>query len=214
MAKRISPAAERNRGPILDVLRRVLPASGHVLEIASGGGLHVVHFASALPDLVFQPSDPSPEARESIEELRVESGLANVLPPRAVDVLDPAWERAAGLGVVDGIVCINMLHIAPWEATAGLFRGAARLVAHDAPVVLYGPYRFHGRFLAPSNEAFSRSLAERNPAWAVRDVDDVERTAGAAGFVMDAPIELPANNHVLVFRFGASTRGNLGGGAP
>src|SRR5207244_3159395 len=104
---------------------------GHVLEIASGSGQHIVHFAKALPGLVFQPTDPSTDARMSIDEMREEAGLSNVLQARSVDVLVPGWERGAGLTVVDAIVCINMIHIAPWEATGRLFAGAARLLARN-----------------------------------------------------------------------------------
>lgn len=199
MIRAKSPAAERNKGPILDVLRRVLPTEGLVLEIASGSGQHVTHFAEGLPDLRFVPSDPSAEARESIAGYLAQTALPNVLPPREIDVTMPAWE--AGIGeTLAAIVCINMIHIAPIEAMFGLLRGAANKLEPGAPLVLYGPYRFHGVFLAPSNEAFSRDLASRNPAWGVRDVDEIAEAATVAGFAMEEPLAMPANNHVLVLR--------------
>jgi cyclopropane fatty-acyl-phospholipid synthase-like methyltransferase len=195
-----SPAAERNREPILDVLRRVLPPAGHVLEIASGSGQHVVHFARALPLLSFQPTDASEDARRSIDAERDDAGLPNILPARALDVLSEGWEAELGRSSFDAMVCINMIHIAPWEATLALFAGASTLLAGGAPLVLYGPFRFHGAFLAASNAEFSRSLGERNSSWGVRDVDDVEVVARRNGFDVETPIGMPANNHVLVCR--------------
>ncbi|MFO0614626.1 MAG: DUF938 domain-containing protein [Polyangiaceae bacterium] len=200
MTKRFSAAAERNRQPILEVLREIAPDVGYVLEIASGSGQHVEHFARALPALVFQPSDPSPEARTSVDLYAREAGLTNVRPARDLDVLQPNWDAGVGLAMVDVVVCINMIHIAPWEATRRLFEGASRLLGTGSPLLLYGPYRFGGVFLAPSNEAFSQSLRERDPAWGVRDRDDVVREGRDAGFVLDKLVALPANNHALVFR--------------
>lgn len=200
MTKRFSPAAERNRDSILAVLQRIAPDVGHVLEIASGSGQHVEHFARALPGLVFQPTDPSPEARASVDRYVAESGLPNVRPARDVDVLQPDWERGVGLALVDVMVCINMIHIAPWEATGRLFDGASRLLAPKAPLLLYGPFKFGGAFLAASNEAFSASLKERDPTWGVRDHDDVVREARERGFDLEELAALPANNHAIVFR--------------
>lgn len=200
MTKRFSAAAERNRDPILGVLSKVAPELGHVLEIASGSGQHVEHFARALPALVFQPTDPSPEARASVDLYIEQSGLGNVRPARDVDVMKPDWERTVGLAAVDVILCINMIHVAPWEATPRLFDGASRLLARGAALILYGPYRFGGVFLAPSNEEFSRSLKERDPTWGVRDYDDVVREARDRGFFMEELVALPANNHAIVFR--------------
>jgi cyclopropane fatty-acyl-phospholipid synthase-like methyltransferase len=194
-----SPAADRNKDPILGELRAVLPATGTVLEIASGSGQHAVHFARNLPALRFVPSDPSVDARESIRVLVEEARLPNLEAPRPIDVLSADWPALVG-EPVDAIVCINMIHIAPFEALEGLVAGAARLLAPGSPLVLYGPFRFHGSFLAPSNEAFSDDLRRRNPAWGVRDVDDVQNTATSHGFSVGVPIALPANNHVIVLR--------------
>jgi cyclopropane fatty-acyl-phospholipid synthase-like methyltransferase len=194
-----SPAAERNKDPILAELRKVLPASGAVLEIASGSGQHVVHFARHLPDLTFMPSDPTEDARSSIETLVAESRLANVEPPRAIDVLDPAW-TTGNEPRVDAIVCINMIHISPAESLPSLLLGASRRLGTGGVLVLYGPFRFHGQFLAPSNAAFSEDLKRRNPSWGVRDVDDVAKYAEEHGFSMNEPVQLPANNHLIVLR--------------
>jgi hypothetical protein len=194
-----SPAALRNRGPILEVLRRHLPASGAVLELASGSGEHIVHFARALPSLVFQPSDPDAEARASIAERA--SGLANVRTPLAIDAAAPDWQVPADIaGSLVAIVCINMIHIASWSATLGLLEGAARLLGPQRLLYLYGPYRRGRRHTAPSNEAFDRDLRARNPAWGVRDLEDVEDEAAKRGFALDDVVEMPANNCSLVLR--------------
>lgn len=199
MKKRYSGAADRNRGPIADVLARELPGEGTVLEIASGSGQHAAFFADRFSQLAWQPSDPSPEARASIEAYRAEVGLPNLLAPVEVDVLSGGWE-APFRENVSAMLCINMIHIAPWEATLGLFQGAGRILGAGKPLVLYGPYRFGGVFLADSNAEFSRTLAGMNPAFGVRDLDDVTREAQRAGFDRGEPIALPAENHVIVFR--------------
>ena len=194
--RRQAPAAARNRQPILDVLRPRLPARGLVLEIASGSGEHIVHFAEALPDLVFQPSDPSAEARASIDDWVQTLALGNVRPALALDAAGDVWplERA------DAVLCCNMIHIAPWEAAVGLIAGAGRILPKDGMLYLYGPYRRGGRHTAPSNEAFDLDLRRRNPAWGVRDLEAVASLAEAQGFGMPEIIDMPANNLSLVFK--------------
>jgi len=196
-----SPAAMRNRDPILELLRRALPAAGAVLEIASGGGEHVVHFAAALSGLVFQPSDPDPGARASIAERVRASGLANVRAPLAIDAGAADWRVPPEIAdALVAIVCINMVHIAPWSATLGLLAGAARLLPQAGLLYLYGPYRRAGLHTAPSNEAFDRDLRARNPDWGVRDVDDLEREANGAGLRLEGVVGMPANNLSLLLR--------------
>ena len=194
--KRHAPATARNRQPILDVLRPRLPAQGIVLEIASGSGEHIVHFAEALPDLVFQPSDPSAEARASIGDWVQSEGLGNVRAALALDAALESWpiERA------DAVLCCNMIHIAPWEAAVGLIAGAAGVLADGGTLYLYGPYRREGRHTAPSNEAFDRDLRQRNQAWGVRDLEAVASLAAAEGFGPPEIIDMPANNLSLVFK--------------
>jgi SAM-dependent methyltransferase len=193
--KQHAPATERNREPIREVLGRELPPSGTVLEIASGSGEHAVAFARAFPHLTWQPSDPDERALASIAAWRDEARLPNLAPPIMLDVTG-AWpvERA------DAIVCINMVHIAPWEAALALFEGAGRRLAPGGLLFLYGPYRFGGVFTAPSNAAFDASLRGRDPRWGVRDVEDLRAAAAAQGFTLGEPVALPANNHVLLFR--------------
>jgi cyclopropane fatty-acyl-phospholipid synthase-like methyltransferase len=195
--KRHAPATARNRDPILAVLREVLPAHARVLEIASGSGEHAVHFAQHLPGVTWQPSDPEAGARASIDAYRAEAALPNLLPPIALDAASTAWSDAAPPS--DAIVCINMIHIAPWEACEGLVRGAARLLPPGGVLFLYGPYRFSGSFTAPSNAEFDASLRARDPRWGVRDLDDVTALAARHGFARDRVVAMPANNHSVVF---------------
>ena len=194
--KREAPAAARNREPILGVLRQHLPRQGIVLEFASGTGQHVVHFAGALPDLTFQPSDPNDSARASIDDWARTLGLANVRPALPLDAAAGAWPVARA----DAILCINMIHISPWEATVGLIEGAARTLPADGVLYLYGPYRRAGHPTAPSNEDFDRDLRSRNPAWGLRALEDVAALAARHGFAAPTVIEMPANNLSVVFR--------------
>jgi SAM-dependent methyltransferase len=191
-----APSALRNREAILAVLNDVLPSSGSVLEIASGSGEHAVHFARALPGLVFQPSDPSPNALASIAAWTTESGLGNILPPLVVDATASDWPVTAA----DAILCINMIHIAPWAAVEGLFRQAGRLLKPSQPLYLYGPYRRPGRSLEPGNAAFDESLRGRDPAWGLRELDAVAALGTANGFGAPEIVEMPANNLSVIFR--------------
>ena len=190
------PATERNRDAILNVLRGTLPPSGLVLEIASGSGEHAMHFAAALPGLTFQPSDPEDAARRSIEAWTAETGLSNIRPPLDLDVLQEPWPVAQA----DAILCINMIHISPWAATAALMRNAERLLARGAPLYLYGPYRQRNVVTAESNEAFDADLKSRNPQWGLRHLDDVAALAREAGFSGPEVTPMPANNLSVVFR--------------
>ena len=192
--KREAPAAARNRQPILDVLQPRLPSKGLVLEIASGTGEHVVHYAAARPELTFQPSDPDAGARASVDDWVRTLGLGNVRPALEIDVTRSAWpvEQA------DAVLCCNMIHIAPWEAAIGLVAGAARLLPPGGLLFLYGPYRRGGRHTAPSNEAFDGDLKRRNPAWGVRDLEAVAELAASQGFSVPEIVEMPANNLSLL----------------
>jgi hypothetical protein len=194
-ARAHAPATLRNREPILERLRAELPPSGTVLEVASGSGEHAIFFAAALPSLRWQPSDPDPAARASIAAWAATADLPNLAPPIDLDVMAPAWpiERA------DAVVAINLLHISPWAATAGLVEGAARLLAPGAPLLVYGPFLEDGVETAPSNLDFDSSLKTRNPAWGLRRVEAV---AQAAAPWFDGPVRhaMPANNLVLLFR--------------
>ena len=198
-ARRSAPAVQRNRGPILDVLRRVLPPRGLVLEVASGTGEHAAFFAAALPHLIWQPSDPAADARASIAAWCAD--LPSVRSPLALDAAAERWP----ITTADAIVCINMIHIAPWAACEGLMRGAGRTLRQGGVLVLYGPYRIGGAHTAPSNAAFDADLRRQNPAWGVRDLEVVIDLAGRHGLVHRETVAMPANNQTVVFeRSGAA----------
>ncbi|WP_371821858.1 DUF938 domain-containing protein [Skermanella sp. TT6] len=196
--RRHAPATQRNREPILGVLRRVLPAAGTVLEIASGSGEHAVFLAGSLPDLIWHPTDPDPDNRASIRAWIAETGVTNVTAPASLDAAARAWPVTHA----DAIVCINMIHISPWPATQGLMAGAGRTLPTGAPLYLYGPYRRDGRHTAPSNEDFDHSLKAQNAEWGVRDLEEVCAAAAGSGLTLDEVIEMPANNLSVVFRRG------------
>lgn len=197
-AKQHAPATLRNRDPIAQVLARELPAHGTVLEIAAGTGEHAVFFAEAFPALHWQPTDPSDEALASIAAYRAEYAGTNLAAPLLLDAAAPeSWPVAQ----TDAIVCINMVHISPWEATLGLFRGAARLLGTGGgPLILYGPYIEAGIETAPSNLEFDGSLKARNPLWGLREAEALDALADEHGLARSARYALPANNIVLVYR--------------
>jgi hypothetical protein len=176
--RQYAPATVRNRDFILDVLRDVLPTTGVVLEIASGSGEHVVHFARNLPSLVFQPSDPEPDALLSVAAWMKAAEVANVHAPIVLDASRSPWPIASA----DGIICINMVHISPWDASVGLIRGAAAILPPGSPLYLYGPYKRKGFATAPSNEAFDRNLRDRNPIWGLRDLEAIAAIASPLDF--------------------------------
>jgi cyclopropane fatty-acyl-phospholipid synthase-like methyltransferase len=196
MTRRSAPSTARNREPILDVLKRILPKKGDVLEIASGAGEHAVFVAKAIPGLTWRTSDPDAQARASIAAWIAHEGARNVLPPLAIDASTDDWGAD---GPFDAIVSINMIHIAPWAAAEGLFAGAGRRLKPGGILYLYGPFMRDGEHTAPSNAAFDASLRERNPAWGVRDIADLEKLAAANGLVLQERIDMPANNLSLVF---------------
>jgi hypothetical protein len=191
-----APATRCNREPILAVLRRVLPGRGTVLEIASGTGEHAAWFAPRLPGLVWQPSDPDPDARTSIAAWAAAVRAPNLRPPLDLHAGAEDW----GVARADAVVCINMIHIAPWASCRGLLRGAARILPAGGALYLYGPFKRDGVHTAPSNQAFDRSLRRHDPAWGVRDLADVEVEAEVNGLRLDETVAMPANNLSVVFR--------------
>ena len=193
--REFSPSAERNRQPILEVLARVLPPRGLVLEIGSGTGQHVVHFAKALPALTFQPSEPDVERHASIRAWTADGKQSNVKPPLALDVTQLPWP----VSTADALVCINVIHISPWEATLALLCGAANVLPAGGVLVTYGPYMRAGAHTAQSNEMFDASLRARNPRWGVRDVDELIEAAGKVGLSLEETVQMPANNFTLVW---------------
>ncbi len=190
------PHVARNREPILAVLRRVLPREGLVLEIASGSGEHAAYFAKEMPALRWQPTDPDAAAHASIAAHRAADGVPNLLPPLRLDVTAEAWpvERA------DAVLCINMIHISPWQATEGLLAGTARVLRKDGVLYLYGPYKIDGRHTAPSNHDFDVSLRAQNPQWGIRDLAEVTELAESHNLALAETVAMPANNFSVIFR--------------
>jgi SAM-dependent methyltransferase len=186
----------RNREPILDVLRRALPPAGLVVEVASGSGEHAAYFAEGLPAVSWQPTDAHPATLASIAAHRAAAGAANLLAPLRLDVMSEMWpvERA------DALVCINMIHIAPWAASEGLMAGARRIVRAGGVIYLYGPYRIDGRHTAPSNAEFDAWLRAQDAQWGVRDLAEVTDLAARHGFALAETVPMPANNLSVIFR--------------
>lgn len=189
-----SGPAERNKGPILEVLRGVLPSQGDVLEIASGSGQHVETFAQALPDLQFHPSDPDPQARASIDARVAQSGLSNVAVALDLDVLE-RWPVA----FVDAVIVANMLHISPLQTLPALCQGAAEVLRPGGILHIYGPFKRSGAQTSDSNAAFDASLRSRNPAWGIRDIERVVEIASTCNLEITEINDMPANNFSLVF---------------
>lgn len=197
-----SPAAERNRAPILAVLRSLLPERGCALEIASGTGQHAAHFAAALPGWSWQPTDLIDTHFDSIAGWAAQAGATGVLPARRLDVRDAAWPSGGTPfeAPFDLIFCANLLHISPWACCAGLMRGAARHLAPGGWLVTYGPYLEDDVPTASSNAAFDADLRARNADWGIRRLADVDREAAAAGLVRRLRQAMPANNLLLGFQ--------------
>ena len=194
--KRHAPATARNSGPIADVLAQELPASGLVLEIASGTGEHALFMASRFPELTWQPSDFEQEAVESIDAWASEAKLANLRPAIQLDASQPPWP----VGNADAILCVNMVHISPWRATEGLFAGARRILTGNAPLILYGPYIESDIDTSHSNLEFDASLKARNPEWGLRQISDMDDLARAERLHRTVRHPMPANNLMLVYR--------------
>jgi hypothetical protein len=194
--RRHAPATVRNRDAILAVLQRALPHDGVLLEIASGTGEHAAYMASRLPgELRWRPSDGDAESLASIDAHA--AGNPRILPAVTIDVTAPQWpvEKA------DVLFCANMIHIAPWQASQGLFAGAGRVLRAGSPLILYGPFRRHGAHTAPSNEAFDASLKSRDPSWGIRCLDtEVAPLAERHGFMIEEIVAMPANNLSVIFR--------------
>ncbi len=193
--RRYAEATDDNRDDLLAVLQRVLPATGLVLEVASGTGQHAAFFGPRLPGRVWQPTDPDPGARASVDAWAAHEQATTVRPALTLDATSDAWPVAKA----DAVVCVNMIHIAPWEAGLGLLRGAARVLPPGGPLVLYGPYRVDGA-LAESNRDFDAWLRSRDPRWGVREVADVEAAAKAVGLAPVERVALPWDNLVVVLR--------------
>lgn len=203
--RQYAPATERNRQPILEVLQRVLPTTGTILEVASGTGQHAVYFASRLTPRHWQPSDPNPQACDSIAAWQLHSPWETLHPPLILDATARQWPVETSNNPlfkqhpISAIVNINMIHISPWAACLGLMAGANRILPSNGVLYLYGPYKRNGEHTAPSNAAFDQSLQMSNPEWGVRDLEAVVAAAEAEGFQLREVVEMPANNLSVIF---------------
>ncbi|MEE9434845.1 MAG: DUF938 domain-containing protein [Sphingorhabdus sp.] len=196
--KRHAPATLRNREVIAEILAEILPASGTVLEIASGTGEHIVHFAERFPTISWQPSDIDEDALQSIRDWSAGSNAVNIAEPMIVRTEESQW----AVDTAGAILCINMIHIAPWDACIGLFRGAAKLLSAGAPLYLYGPFLEENVETAQSNLSFDQSLRGRNLEWGIRHLNEVRELAEGCGFTLERRTAMPANNLSVVFRYG------------
>jgi SAM-dependent methyltransferase len=197
-------AFHRNHAPIWAVLQKFLAGkSGDVVEVGSGTGQHVVHFATHTPDITWWPSDLNERHLKSIEAWRAHAGLPNIRPPLRIDLTDPAWCHAmhdgSGPGELLAVFCANVIHIAPWRVAEGLFAGAGRYLRADGLLFLYGPFKREGRHTAMSNAVFDTSLREQDAEWGVRDIADLEKLADGVGLALVETVPMPANNLILVF---------------
>ncbi|MBT7943923.1 MAG: DUF938 domain-containing protein [Alphaproteobacteria bacterium] len=193
--RQYAPATARNRDPILTVLKRVLPKNGIMLEIGAGSGEHAAYFAPHFPDLTWQPSEPDPDSRGSVAAWVEATAAANLRPPINLSVTDAEWPVA----IAQAIFSANMIHIAPWACCQGLMAGAGRTLAPNGLLILYGPFKRDGEHTAPSNAQFDASLRQRDPAWGIRDLDDVTACAEESGLARTEIVDMPANNLMLIF---------------
>lgn len=192
--KRTAPAALRNREAIASALARVLPARGLVLELGSGTGEHAVYLARAFPSLEWQPSDPDLEARASIRAWSAEAALPNLLAPLAFDVRLPLWQTRPA----DAVLCVNVLHVAPSECAEALVRGAGRVLAPGAPLVVYGPFRRRGEPLAGRLSRLDAQLRAHDPALGVRELEGFAELAARYGLALDEVLAMPEEGDLLV----------------
>jgi cyclopropane fatty-acyl-phospholipid synthase-like methyltransferase len=191
-----APHADRNKGPIVDVLRRVLPDVGIVLEIGSGTGQHVTHFAREFPGVEWQPSDYDQVAVASIDGYRREARLPNVREPLLLEVRQRTW----GHGLLDAVLAIDLVHVTSWSVCEGLFDGARRHLKPHGVLVMYGPFKQEGGFQAPENAALDAALRARNPDWGLRDLEAVAALGVVRGLLVEQVVDMPANNVAVVFR--------------
>lgn len=197
-ARLFSPSAARNRDAIREAFAATMPGEGTVIEVASGTGEHVAHLAASAPSLFFRPGDPDAASRASIAAWTAHLGLKNIAAPHAIDVTGASWHK--GFSPSNGVLSINMIHIAPFDAALGLMRGAGHLLCDGGRLFLYGPFSRNGVHTAPSNADFDASLKSRDPRWGVRDLEnDILPIANGAGLSLAAVIDMPANNFAAIF---------------
>jgi cyclopropane fatty-acyl-phospholipid synthase-like methyltransferase len=195
-ARRYAPSSARNRDPLLQVLKSLLPQTGTILEIASGTGEHACYFAPAFGTAIWQPTDADESAIASIKAHRQADAPANLAPPLHLNVMEPEWH----VGSVDAVLCVNMVHIAPWACCENLLQGCAHVLSPGAPLVLYGPFKQDGAHTAPSNAEFDQTLREQNAEWGIRDIAEIAEAGKARGLTVEDPIAMPSNNLCVILR--------------
>ncbi len=196
------PATLRNRAPIGDVLMKILPKNGIVLEIASGSGEHGITFQKKFPNICWQTSDPDPSCRKSIKAWIDHEGLSGKMPmPLDLDVLKRPWQLSSEFkSSLRAIICINMIHISPWCCTKALFQEAETCLEKDQLLMLYGPFKISGEHISASNYNFDKTLRSQNSLWGVRDLDDISEIAKTHKLEMVEKIIMPANNLSVIFQ--------------
>ncbi len=199
--RQYSPSSQRNASYILDVLKKVLPKEGTVLEIASGTGEHAVFFAPEFSQLTWQPSDPADDKIESIKAWMAAEPSPNLRSPIAIDAASDHWplENQKVSPPITAIVCINMIHVSPWAAGLGLIAAAGRILKPGGVLYLYGAYMIDGQHTAPSNVEFDKMIRKTDSRWGLRDIRDVEKEANKQGLILKDVIPMPANNFSIIF---------------
>ncbi len=197
--KQFAPATQKNKNFILPVLKKYLPKQGNILEISSGTGEHCVYFAPHFPRNLWLPSDINPNALESIEAWSNDSKAKNIQPPFYLDVTTPSWFDSLKDKNINSVICINMIHIAPWEACLGLMKGAGEILKPEGILYLYGAYKRHNRHTTSSNENFDQYLQAQNPTWGVRNLETVVEVAKKHQLKLQAVLEMPSNNLSVIF---------------
>jgi hypothetical protein len=198
--RQFAPATQRNRQPILDILLQVLPTQGNILEIASGSGEHCVFFAPHFAPRLWLPSDSNLICRNSIKAWQEYSQINNSKPPENINVQENNWYVPFLEQNITSICCINMIHISPWNACLGLFKGAGIILPKGGILYLYGAYKRNGKHISHSNEAFDQFLQEQNSYWGVRNLEDVEKVGEKEGFSLREIIPMPSNNFSIIFQ--------------
>jgi len=189
-----SEACERNKGPILEILRRVFADRSQVLEIGSGTGQHAVHFAAHLDHVTWHPTERLSALPELAVRIQTEGGR-NVRQPMVLDVRQSVWP----LRSVDAVFTANTLHILSWTEVTAMFNGIGATLSPGGVVCVYGPFRYAGRYTSPSNLEFDRLLQERDPDSGIREIHDLTALASGFGLRLDADHDLPAHNRLLIF---------------
>lgn len=197
-----NPAALRNAGPILDVLRPLMPVGARVFEVSSGRGHHAIAFAEALDGVRWHTSEADPELLACMETRFAGEAVPGVVAPLLADMCDPGFADTvlAVCGPFDAVFNVNMIHVAPWAACLGLLAGAARILRDGAFVYMYGPYNMDGAYTSPGNEAFDARLRAQNPDWGLREFEAVRHAAEVNGLALERRIDMPSNNMSLIFR--------------